>query len=58
MPQDVYRTERPPLARLRHRAKRLDYLGKMLETKSVRASADAVGVHRNTSFDGATAFLI
>ena len=46
-----------PLSRLRHRAKWLDYLGKMLETKSVRASADAVGVHRNTSFRWRHRFL-
>ncbi len=46
-----------PLARLRHRAKWLDYLDKMLETKSVRASADAVGVHRNTSFRWRHRFL-
>ena len=32
-----------PLSCLRHRAKWLDYLDKMLETRSVRASADAVG---------------
>ncbi len=46
-----------PLSRLRHRAKWLDYLDKMLETKSVRASADAVGVHRNTSFRWRHRFL-
>ncbi|NNG23229.1 IS1595 family transposase [Telluria aromaticivorans] len=46
-----------PLSRLRHRAKWLDYLEKMLDTKSVRASADAVGVHRNTSFRWRHRFL-
>ena len=46
-----------PLSRLRQRAKWLDYLDKMLDTKSVRASADAVGVHRNTSFRWSHRFL-
>ena len=46
-----------PLSRLRHRAKWLDYLDKMLDTKSVRASAAAVGVHRNTSFRWRHRFL-
>ena len=47
----------PFLSRLRHRAKWLDYLEKMLDTKSVRASAKAVGVHRNTSFRWRHRFL-
>ena len=46
-----------PLSRLRHRAKWLEYLDKMLDTKSVRASADAIGVHRNTSFRWRHRFL-
>ena len=46
-----------PLSRLRHRAKWLDYLSNMLETKSVRASSTAVGVHRNTSFRWRHRFL-
>jgi transposase-like protein len=46
-----------PLARLRHRAKWLDYLGAMLDSKSVRASARAVGVHRNTGFRWRHRFL-
>ena len=48
--------QRHPASRLRHHAKWLDYLDKMLETRSVPASADAVGVHRNTTFDGAIGF--
>ncbi len=46
-----------PLSRLRHRAKWLDYLSKMLETKSVRTAAQAVDVHRNTSFRWRHRFL-
>jgi len=46
-----------PLARLRHRAKWLDYLDKMLEATSVRASAKAVDVHRNTAFRWRHRFL-
>ena len=46
-----------PLSRLRHRAKWLDYLQKMLDTQSVRASAAAVGVHWNTSFRWRHRFL-
>ena len=46
-----------PLARLRHRARWLDYLGKMLDSTSVRRAADAVGVHRNTSFRWRHRFL-
>ena len=45
------------MSRLRHRAKWLDYLANMLETKSVRASARAVDVHRNTSFRWRHRFL-
>jgi len=37
------------LNRLNCRVKWLDYLGKMLDSTSVRAGAKAVGVHRNTS---------
>ena len=46
-----------PLSRLRHRAKWLDYLDKMLEAASVRSAAKAVGVHRNTSFRWRHRFL-
>ena len=46
-----------PLSRLRQRAKWLNYLEKMLDAKSVRASADAVGVHRNTRFRWRHRFL-
>ena len=46
-----------PLSRLRHRATWLDYLDRMLASRSVRAAADAVGVHRNTSFRWRHRFL-
>jgi transposase-like protein len=46
-----------PLARLRHRRKWLDYLGSMLDSRTVRAAADQVGVHRNTSFRWRHRFL-
>ena len=46
-----------PLARLRHRVKWLDYLEHMLDGRSVRKSADALGVHRNTSFRWRHRFL-
>lgn len=46
-----------PLARLRHRAKWLDYLDGMLEGQSVRKTADRLGVHRNTSFRWRHRFL-
>ena len=46
-----------PLARLRHRARWLDYLKEMLESRSVRAAAKLVGVHRNTSFRWRHRFL-
>lgn len=46
-----------PLARLRHRAQWLDYLERMLDGQSVRKSADALGVHRNTSFRWRHRFL-
>ena len=46
-----------PLSRLRHRAKWLDYLGEMLEARSVRAAARAVDVHKNTSFRWRHRFL-
>ena len=46
-----------PLARLRHRARWLDYLDEMLDGRSVRAAADTVGVHRNTSFRWRHRFL-
>ena len=46
-----------PLARLRHRAKWLDYLKEMLDSRSVRTAAKLVGVHRNTSFRWRHRFL-
>ncbi|WP_307729134.1 IS1595 family transposase [Massilia sp. IC2-476] len=46
-----------PLARLRHRSKWLDYLRDMLDSRSVRAAAKRVGVHRNTSFRWRHRFL-
>jgi len=46
-----------PLARLRHRGSWLDYLEKMLDGQSVRKAADALGVHRNTSFRWRHRFL-
>ncbi|MEH6434546.1 IS1595 family transposase [Massilia sp. DD77] len=46
-----------PLSRLRHRAKWLGYLGNMLDAKSVRTSAKALEVHRNTSFSWRHRFL-
>ena len=46
-----------PLARLRHRARWLDYLDEMLDGRSVRTAADTVGVHRNTSFRWRHRFL-
>ena len=46
-----------PLASLRHRAKWLDYLERMLDGQSVRKSADALGVHRNTCFRWRHRFL-
>ncbi|MBQ5942601.1 IS1595 family transposase [Massilia sp. AB1] len=46
-----------PLSRLRHRGKWLDYLDKMLDATSVRAAAEGVEVHRNTSFRWRHRFL-
>ncbi|WP_370661953.1 IS1595 family transposase [Massilia alkalitolerans] len=46
-----------PLARLRLREKWLDYLGAVLASKSVRAAASDVGVHRNTAFRWRHRFL-
>ncbi|WP_307728875.1 IS1595 family transposase [Massilia sp. IC2-477] len=46
-----------PLARLRHRAKWIDYLRDMLDSRSVRAAAKRIGVHRNTSFRWRHRFL-
>ncbi len=46
-----------PLVRLRHRAKWLDYLKEILDSRSVRTAAKAVGVHRNTSFRWRHRFL-
>jgi transposase-like protein len=46
-----------PLARLRHRAKWLPYLGCMLQSDTVRRAAVMVGVHKNTSFRWRHRFL-
>jgi transposase-like protein len=46
-----------PLARLRLREKWLDYLGCVLASQSVRASARQAGVHRNTAFRWRHRFL-
>ncbi len=46
-----------PLARLRLREKWLDYLGCVLDSKSVRAAATQLGVHRNTAFRWRHRFL-
>ena len=46
-----------PLARLRLREKWLDYLGCVLASQSVRASARHAGVHRNTAFRWRHRFL-
>jgi hypothetical protein len=46
-----------PLARLRHRPLWLGYLDGMLDGKSVRAAAEALGVHRNTTFRWRHRFL-
>jgi transposase-like protein len=46
-----------PLARLREKAKWLDYLGAMAQSLTVRKSAAAAGVHRNTSFRWRHRFL-
>ena len=46
-----------PLARLRHKAKWLDFLQAMQASLTVRQSARDVGVHRNTSFRWRHRFL-
>ena len=46
-----------PLARLRHKDKWLEYAQQMAEGKSVRKSAKACNVHRNTSFRWRHRFL-
>jgi transposase-like protein len=46
-----------PLARLRHKARWLDYLGCMLDSRSVRRSATATGVAGATSFRWRHRFL-
>ena len=47
-----------PLARLRHKARWLDYLDNMLESRSVRRSASEVGVASATSFRWRHRFLM
>ena len=46
-----------PLSRLRHRGKWLEYAGQLLGARSVRSAAEAVEVHRNTSFRWRHRFL-
>lgn len=46
-----------PLARLRHKDKWLEYAQQMTDGKSVRKSADACEVHRNTAFRWRHRFL-
>ncbi|WP_288379320.1 IS1595 family transposase [uncultured Massilia sp.] len=46
-----------PLAGLRRRDKWLDYLKSMLDSRTVRAAADLVGIHRNTSMRWRHRFL-
>nr|WP_306391883.1 IS1595 family transposase [Massilia sp. REN29] len=46
-----------PLARLRHKDKWLDYLATVLESRSVRAAAKRIDVHRNTAFRWRHRFL-
>jgi len=46
-----------PLARLRHKEKWLSYAQQLADNRSVRKSADAVSVHRNTSFRWRHRFL-
>jgi transposase-like protein len=46
-----------PLARLRHKARWLDYLDRMLDSRSVRRTADEVGVVGSTSFRWRHRFL-
>lgn len=47
-----------PLARLRHKDKWLEYAQQMAEGQSVRKSASACGVHRNTAFRWRHRFLV
>jgi len=46
-----------PLARLRHKAKWLDYLAALLDSRTVRRAAKQVEVHRNTAFRWRHRFL-
>jgi transposase-like protein len=46
-----------PLARLRHRAKWLDFTQRMLDSRSVRRAAADLGIHKNTSFRWRHRFL-
>ena len=47
-----------PLARLRHKAKWLDYLDCMIGSSTVRRAAAAVNVHKDTSFRWRHRFLV
>ena len=46
-----------PLARLRHKGKWPDYVGALLDSRTVRGAARQVGVHRNTAFRWRHRFL-
>jgi len=46
-----------PLARLRLKAKWLDYLAELLDSRTVRSAAEHIGVHRNTAFRWRHRFL-
>ncbi len=46
-----------PLACLRHKGKWLDYLGTVLDSRTVRSAAKRVGVHPNTVFRWRHRFL-
>ena len=46
-----------PLARLRHKAKWIDYAKQLVEGVSIRKSAAAVGIHPNTAFRWRHRFL-
>ena len=46
-----------PLARLRHKAKWIDYAKQLVEGVSIRKSAAAVGIHPNTAFRWRDRFL-
>jgi hypothetical protein len=57
MPQSFNALTGTPLAHLRLREKWLPYLQCMIDSQTVRASAAATGIHRNTSFRWRHRFL-